>query len=225
MNASNLLSSIAWLEQELQLLKVDVQTQTRVDEAFIEAFKPDAVVLATGATPTADLGIPTDQSIPVLNSDDGAAGLFNGVKFDMAGTRALFVDMRGNNETTLVAEMLVKRGSQVTVVTPFLHFGANLGFTHLDDLLKSLPKQGCEMVASTVITAIEDGKATLQNVYSGKSWQQEFDFIVAGTHPRPQTALHGFLSKHCPVTLAGDVVAPRTALEAFREGDRAGRHL
>lgn len=224
-NASNLLSSIAWLEQELQFLRVNVQTQTRADEAFVREFGPQAVVLATGATPSAELGVSTDESIPILCSDDAAAGVFNGVKFDMAGTRALFVDVRGNNETSLVIEMLVKRGSQVTVATPFLHFGANLGFTHLDDLLKSLPKQGCEMVPSTVLVAIADGMATLQNVYSGKTWSQEFDFVVAGVHPVPQKDLHGFLAERYPVVLAGDVVAPRTALEAFREGDRAGRSL
>jgi 2,4-dienoyl-CoA reductase-like NADH-dependent reductase (Old Yellow Enzyme family) len=222
-NASNLLSSIAWLEQELGLLKVDIRTQTRVDEAFLRDFKPQAAILATGATPSAQLAIASDDSIPVIHSDDAAAGLFNGVKFDMAGTRSLFVDLRGNNETTLVVEMLVKRGSQVTVATPFLHFGANLGFTHLDDLLKSLPRQGCEMLGSTVLTAIADGKAILQHVYSGKNWSQEFDFVVAGVHPKPRKELHDVLAQYCPVILVGDVVAPRTALEAFREGDRAGR--
>lgn len=222
-NASNLLSSIAWLEQELHILKVNVQTQTRVDEAFIGAFKPEAVILATGAAPSAELKVPSDESIPVISSDDAAAGVFQGQKFDMAGTRSLFVDLRANNESSLVVEMLVKRGSAVTVVTPFLHFGANLGFTHLDDLLKTLPQQGCEMTPSTVLVSIEDGKATLQNVYSGKTWAQEFDFVVACVHPKPQKQLHGFLSKLCPVTMAGDVVAPRTALEAFREGERAGR--
>ena len=222
-NASNLLSAIAWMEQELGLLKVNIMTQTRVDEAFIRDFQPQAVILATGATPSAELDIVSDDSIPVINSDDAAAGVFNGQKFDMTGTRSLFVDLRGNNETTLVVEMLVKRGSQVTVATPYLHFGANLGFTHLDDLLKSLPRQGCEMLASTVLTAIQGGKATLQQVYSGKTTSGEFDFVVAGVHPKPCKELYDFLSKYCPVTLAGDVVAPRTALEAFREGDRAGR--
>ena len=122
--------------------------------------------------------------------------------------------------------MLVKRGSQVTVATPFLQFGANLGFTHLDDLLRSLPKQGLDMLCLTAITAVEDGKATLLHVYSRKANEQEFDFIVAGMHPKPQKEIYGIASQLCPVVImAGDVVAPRTALEAFREGDRAGRTI
>ena len=47
--ATNLLSAIAWVEQELRYLKVPVETQTRVDEAFIRNFEPDAIILATGA--------------------------------------------------------------------------------------------------------------------------------------------------------------------------------
>ena len=131
--------------------------------------------------------------------------------------------LRGNNETTLVTEMLVKRGSQVTAITPFLQYGANLGFTHLDDLLRSLPKQGLEMQTLTALTGVKDGKATLMHVYSRKASEHEFDLIVAGIHPKPQTALYEAASKICPVIVAGDAVAPRTALEAFREGDRAGR--
>lgn len=223
-DAANLLTAVAWVEQEMRYLKVDIQTQTRVDEAFLRHFKPDAVVLATGATPTADLNVATDDSIPILTLDEAAAGSFNGMKLDMAGTRSLIVDLRGNNETTLVTEMLVKRGSQVTAITPFMQYGVNLGFTHLDDLLRSLPKQGLDMQVLTVLTGVKDGKATLMHVYSRRRVEQEFDFIVAGVHPKPQKELYELATKLCPVVImAGDVVAPRTALEAFREGDRAGR--
>ena len=223
-DAANLLTAVAWVEQEMRYLKVDIQLQTRVDEGFLQRFRPDAVVLATGATPTADLGMATDDSIPILTLDEAAAGTFNGMKLDMAGTRSLVVDLRGNNETALVTEMLVKRGSQITAITPFLQYGANLGFTHLDDLLRSLPKQGLDMRGLTALAGVKDGKATLIHVYSKKLVEQEFDFIVAGIHPKPQKELYEVASKLCPVVMmAGDAVAPRTALEAFREGDRAGR--
>ncbi len=53
-----------------------------------------------------------------------------------------------------------------------------------------------------------------------------FDFVVAGVHPRPDKALYEMLRRKWPrVLMAGDVVAPRTAMESFREGDRAGRSL
>jgi len=224
-DATNLLSALAWLEQELRYLKVPVQTQTRVDEAFIRDFGPDAIILATGATPSVDLGVDSDGSIPVISGDEAAAGLFEGQKFDMAGTRALLVDRRANYETGLITECMVNRGSKVTVVTPFLHFGANLGFTHLDDLLTTLPRKGCEMIASTILKSVKDGVAELQHVYSGAKQSAKFDFIVAGIHPSPNKKLYKMAADFCKVIMAGDVVAPRSAMEAFREGDKAGREV
>jgi len=224
-DATNLLSALAWLEQELRLLKVPVLTQTLVDEAFIREFGPDAIVLATGAKASVKLDVETDGSIPVISGDEAAAGQFEGQKFDMAGTRALLVDRRANYESGLITECLVNRGCNVTVITPFLHFGANLGFTHLDDLMNSLPRKGCKMLASTILKSVKDGAAELQHVYSGASQAVKFDFIVAAIHPTPNKSLYRTAADTCKVIMAGDVVAPRSAMEAFREGDKAGREV
>jgi hypothetical protein len=223
--ASNLLSANAWMEQELQILKVDIQLQTAVDEAFVIALKPDVVILATGSTPNAELPVRTDGSVPILSSDDAVLGLFEDSKFDMKDTRSLMVDLRSNYETALVTESLARRGSAVTVITPFLHFGANVGFTNLDDYLKLLPKLGCEVLPSTVIERIEDGVVSYRNVYSGEVRSQSFDFVVAGVPPKARDDLFEVLSRHAKVVSVGDVVAPRSAMEAIREGDRAGRTI
>jgi hypothetical protein len=104
-------------------------------------------------------------------------------------------------------------------------FGANIGFTHLDDLMNVFREFACDIQASARLEKIEGKNASIRQSISGKVQTREFDFIVAGTHPRPQTGLFDATSKHCEVVMAGDVVAPRSALEAFREGDRAGRQI
>lgn len=224
-DAANLLASISWLEQELSYLKVKVLQQTLVDEDFVKELKPDAIVLATGAVATNDIGVSCDDSIPILSSDDAAAGLFDGSKFDMRGTRSLLIDRRANYETALVVEALSRGGSAVTVVTPFLHFGVNMGKTHLAEYLKLLPKWSVKVLPSTVASRIHSGNAYLKNVYSGQESGESFDFIVSGAHPKPRNELFEMLCKHAPTTAVGDVVAPRSALEAFREGDRIGRTI
>jgi 2,4-dienoyl-CoA reductase-like NADH-dependent reductase (Old Yellow Enzyme family) len=223
--ANNLLSSTAWVEQELNILKVKILTQTLVDEAFVREFKPDVIILATGATPSAELQVKSDGSIPIISTDDAALSLFNDQKFDMKGTRSLLVDLRATYETSLVAESIGRRGSALTIATPFLHFGANMGFTNLNDYLNLLPKLGCQILPSTVVEGIEDGQVTLKNLYSGERQQQNFDFIVAGVTPRPRDELREMLARYAKVVPVGDAVAARTAMEAFREGDRAGRTI
>jgi len=223
--ASSLLSSITWIEQELQILKVKTLMQTRVDEAFVREFAPEVIVLATGATANAELPANSDGSVPTLSSDDAAQGLFNDVKLDMKDTKSLMVDLRANYETALVIENLARRGSAVSVITPFLNFGANMGFTSLHDYLVLLPKLGCELIPSTVLVGIEDGKVSFKNVYTDEVQTREFDFVVAGVPPKPDDGLRETLAKYAKVVAAGDVVAPRSAMEAFREGDRAGRTI
>lgn len=224
-DATNLLSATAWIEQEMKIHKVKVQLQTRVDEEFVKAFKPDVIVLATGATPSADLGIPSDGSVPVLSTDEAGQGLYGDVKIEMQGTRSLFVDRRGTYETSLAIEAVAKRGSKVTIITPFYSWGANMGFTNLHDYMMSLPQMGVEWLTTTVIDSIKDGKVTYRNAYTGKVATEEFDFVVAGVHPKACDGLQSVLAKHAKVIVVGDALAPRTALEAIREGDRAGRTI
>ncbi len=222
---SNLLASIAWVEQELASLDVEILTQTSGDESFVRKFAPEAIVMATGAEPVAQIVASTDDSIPLLSTDAAALGEFDGVKLDMKGARVLMLDHRANYETCLVIEAIARRGGALSIATPFLTFGANTGFTHLNYYVKAFPSWDAELLTSTVLERVEDGKAHLKNLFTTKKLAAEFDFMVAGVHPRPRNALYETYRQIAPTMMVGDVVAPRSALEAFREGDRAGRTL
>jgi len=224
-DATNLLSAVSWIENELALLKVRILTHTEVDEAFVASMRPDAIILATGAVPSSRLDVPSDDSVPVLSTDDAARGEFNGVALDLKGTRTLFVDRRGDYETSLVIESLARRGSHVTVATPHLYLGVNLGHNTLQDYLHVLPKLGVEVLTTTLLVGIGEGGAQLRQALTGAETSLPCDCIVAGIVPHARASLFEILSRHAPVKLVGDAVAPRSALEAFREGDRAGRTI
>lgn len=221
--AANLLTATSWVEQELALLKVDVRTQTWVDEALLAELKPDAIIMATGAEPHTDLGIDDDGSIPLICSDDAAAGRFEGVKLDMTGLNVLMVDRRANYETCLVLESVVNRGGKVTLATPFPTFGANTGFTHVVYYRPRLPQWGVDLRVTTALVEVAEGQAHLREAFSGEVEVKPFDMIVTGIHPRPRTDQRALFERFAPTSVVGDAVAPRSALEAFREGDRAGR--
>ncbi|MEN3976322.1 FAD-dependent oxidoreductase [Emcibacter sp. SYSU 3D8] len=225
-DSKNLLSAVAWIEEELAGLDVRILMQTVVDEDFVRQFKPDAIILAAGAYTTDELPVPTDGSIQVLSSDDAAAGLFEGTKFELKGTTALMVDLRGNYETALVLESLARRGAKVTVAMPAPVFGHNLGASHADDFSRVvIPELGIRQLPSTSLTKISQGRVHLKNHVSGEELEEFFDFVVAGTPPKPKDGLCEALSKYAPTKVVGDAVAPRSAMLAFREGDRAGRTI
>jgi 2,4-dienoyl-CoA reductase-like NADH-dependent reductase (Old Yellow Enzyme family)/thioredoxin reductase len=223
-DATNLLSATTWVEEELASLDLKIMMQTTVDEEFVKAFKPDAIILATGAYTDNALDAVSDDSIQVLSTDDAALGQFEDTKFEIKGTKSLMVDIRGDYETALVLESLAARGSEVTIATPAPVFGRNLGASHSDDFSRTvMPELGIKLEPYTSLTQISQGRAHLKNRISGKESAEFYDFIVAGTSPKPQDSLFELLSKYAPTTMVGDAVAPRNAMMAFREGDRAGR--
>jgi 2,4-dienoyl-CoA reductase-like NADH-dependent reductase (Old Yellow Enzyme family) len=223
-DSTNLLSATTWVEEELAGLDVNIMMQTLVDEDFVRQFKPDAIILASGACTGNELDVRTDGSIQMLSTDDAAAGTIEGTRFEIQETRSLMVDLRGNYETALVLESLARRGSTVTIATPAPVFGRNLGASHADDFRRTvIPELGIRVLPSTSLTEISQGRGHLINAVSGEEIEAFFDFIVAGIPPRPQDSLFDVFSRYAPTTLVGDAVAPRDAMMAFREGDRAGR--
>lgn len=225
-DATNLLSATTWVEEELAGLDAKIMMQTTVDEAFIKEFKPDAIILATGAYTTNELDIDGDGSIQILSSDDAAAGLFEDNKFEIKDTTSLMIDLQGSYETALVVESLARRGSKVTVATPAPIFGRNVGHSHSVDFARTvIPELGIKVLPSTSLEKISQGRAHLANRVSGEETEDFYDFIVAGTPPKPQDSLYDVCAKYAPTTLVGDAVAPRNAMMAFREGDRAGRTI
>jgi NADPH-dependent 2,4-dienoyl-CoA reductase/sulfur reductase-like enzyme len=222
--ALELLGAVRWLEAELGHLGVDVRTGTEAEAGLLAEIRPDAVVLAAGARPAPERLGPTDGTVPVLSTDDAVTGSFAGEHVALAGEPLLLVDQLGTIEVALVAERLAEAGAELTVATPFLHVGPNVGFTHLKDVLERLYALGCTLEPSTGFVGIEDGDVVTRHVHSKQVTRRRFTAVVAGVPARPDLALHAStLAAGVPVHLAGDVVAPRSAMHAFREGDNAGR--
>jgi NADPH-dependent 2,4-dienoyl-CoA reductase/sulfur reductase-like enzyme len=214
--AATMLDAIGWLVRELELLGVDLHFGVDVDEAYLRTAAPDAVILATGSTGSG-VSVPDDGSVEILTIDEA-------MDADLSGKRVLVVDLLGWEEQGLVAEYVADRASQTTVVTPFPQIGQNYGYTHIRRHLEHLYGTGCDLRTSTVLTRIQNGTATLRHVFSRQTEEIPVDVVVAGTPPDANTALYAAAKEVAgTVVLAGDAVAPRTALYAFRTGDDAGR--
>jgi 2,4-dienoyl-CoA reductase-like NADH-dependent reductase (Old Yellow Enzyme family) len=224
--AAELLGSLSWMEQTLADLDVDVRLGKEADADLIAAAAPDVVVLATGAVPDPVAPGPADGSVPILSPADAAWSTWQGSTFDAAGQHVLVVDVLGNLETALATEALRKRGAEVTVITPYLHFGPYVGFTHRKDLLDAVYGTGCRVETSSVFLGLGSGKASWRHVYNRTTTEEPVDAVVAGSARIPDLSLLDTArSSGARVLLAGDAVAPRTAMHAFREGDNVGREI
>jgi hypothetical protein len=214
--AAELFRSIDWLEEELRELGVDVRTGVEAGEATVS--DADVVVLATGSRPAPDRLVGADDgTIPVLSIDEAVTrASFEGP--------VLFADLRGDIEAALAAEHAAAVGAELTLVTPYLTVGPNLGFTHLADVMARYVRLGCTLEPSTTFGGIAEGRAVTRHVYTKEIRSRPFAAVVAGVHGRSETSLEPAVERAgVRLIVAGDAVAPRTALHAFREGDDAGR--
>jgi 2,4-dienoyl-CoA reductase-like NADH-dependent reductase (Old Yellow Enzyme family) len=215
--AAELLASIDWLTAELGRLDVTVQTETELDAQAMRASAAEVVVLATGALAPAQLLDPGDGSIPIITIDEALEG-------DHAGARIVMVDHRGMEEGALAAESLARSGAAVTLTTPMASIGTNIGFTRIREHLLRLYGAGCELLPSTQVSAIADGRVLTRHVHSRAPGELGADVIVASIAFTPDLSLReAAWAMGAEVLLAGDSMAPRTAMHAFREGDAAGR--
>lgn len=217
--AAELLRSVDWLRDELRRLDVEVSRGVEVDADSLLASDADAVVLATGSVPAPDRLALGDGSVPVVSVDDA-------LRVDHEDRRVLVVDQQGSLEVALTAECVAGSAESVHVISPMQSVGARIGFTMVKDQLIRLHRAGCVLEPSTAYVTVSGGTVTTRHVHSGRRQSQEFDLVVAGVPGRPDLRLYDDAVRAVgQVLLAGDVVAPRTAMHAFREGDDAGRSV
>lgn len=218
-----LLLAIEWLERALDELGVRVLLNHAVTTEELAAF--GRVIVATGAhsepARRLDAG---DGSIPLVSTEQAVHAPW--VDPMPAAQRALVIDTLGNLEVASAAEYLATTGCEVTIATASPQYGHACGFTHLKELLERLPRLGVRIETSTVLAGVAGGRATLRHLYTGERRDLEVDVVVAGVAPFADDSLaRTAQAARLRVLTAGDAVAPRSALHAFREGDDAGRAI
>lgn len=215
--ASTLLESVRWLREELERLEVEVELGVVIDADALAQRQPDVVVLATGARAAPGRVPAGDGSVPIVTVE---RALTDGV----GSARVLILDHIGSEEVPICAERLAVQGAHVTFATPMPTVGPYIGFTRISEQLKRLYAGGCEIVTAVQFRGTHEGDAVLRALQSGVERRVAADVVVAGVPGRPALELHGpARALGAEVVLAGDAVAPRDALRAFREGEDAGR--
>jgi len=211
------LGIIDYLSSQAERFGVKIVTEREADLSLIKEKSPDAVIIATGASPLIPT-IPGVESEHVVTAWDVLKG---NVKL---GKNVLVVG--GNSIGLEVAEFLAARGSKVTVIEMLEYFGSNMGRTlryYAKQELKRCPK--VTLVKRTKIREIIDGGVLVIRDGNIETWNG-FDTIVLAVGSKsinnlePQVRALGL-----EVHIIGDALEPRNCLAAIREGFEIGRKL
>ena len=207
---------------ELYRLGVDVKLETPIDVSEIDNLKPDTIIIATGSQPRTS-PFTSDGSIPVIAPIDVMA-----LPETYSDTNIIVVDHVAHFPAYAPAEALKDAGAEVMVITPKLFVGSLLDQATMVRTLRRLASKGIQMVPNTAVVKISDGLLHVQDTLSGQMRTEEPDVIIAAVGNQAVETLSDELTKtihYSNVHIIGDASAPRTILEAIREGRIAGRSI
>jgi pyruvate/2-oxoglutarate dehydrogenase complex dihydrolipoamide dehydrogenase (E3) component len=185
-----------------------------VSDGDLEEIGPDFVVLATGARPDGLSACDVTGGGSIVSSVDA---LVHEVADDV-----LVYDGTGTTEAALVAEALAERGQRVTFVTWFETVAPWAGPLHRYEIGRIMRRQMSRVITDVRVTRLDPKRATILDHDGTGSEQLQFGTFVAVTPRLPNLELVEHLRRRAiPFRLAGDALAPRTALQAFKEGEEA----
>jgi len=204
-------------------LGIEVRYGVEADAATVLAEAPDVVVVATGSSPARPWWAPGDgdRIVDVVEVLDGRAA---------PEGRVVVLDELGFHQATSVAELLADRGCAVTVVSPGMVVGQDLGITlDMEHWQVKAAAKGIDQQVELVPMGWdgEAGQLVLQHHPTGTERRLDADWVVLAVPPTPLDGLYHELVGRDGIEVhrIGDCVAPRRAHAAVIEGDRIGALL
>lgn len=204
------------LAREMERAGVELHLNDAVDRVRIQALAPDAVVIATGATPH----LPVDlmlEGAHVLHATQVLEGANVGASVVIADWRCDWVGMG-------IAERLARDGCRVRLAVNGYMAGQNVQQYTRDRWAGDLHRLGVEVIPYVRLAGADEDTVYLQHTTSGEAVLCEgVDTLVAATGSESATALEAALDGwHGELWIAGDALAPRTCEEAVLEGLKVG---
>lgn len=209
-----------------KLPNVEYFLESTIDVDQVLEYKPDRVVVATGAEWRHDgLGRWHEEPIPgfdsdiVITPDDVFAG------FEPSGPVVIFDDEHYYLGGVL-AEHLRHEGREVTLVTPAAQVSSWTRHTEEQfRIQRQIVKAGIEVETATDIAEIGSGRVVLESIYGHKRREVPVGNVVMVTSRTPRDDLYRSLTGKVAVDRIGDCLAPGTIATAVYSGHKFGREI
>ena len=205
--------AITNLLSEIDRYGVKVVTGQRVDADFVRDAQPDAVVIATGATPR----------VPVLELMDDptvltAWDVINGAA--VASGRVVVADWRCDWIGLGVAQQLAQQGHKVTLAVDGYMAGQRIQQYVRDEMTKQALQAGVEILPLTRIYGADSDTVYLQHVLTGEPLIIDgvSALVLSQGHDSATELIDELADFPGEVHPIGDCLAPRTVEEAILEG-------
>jgi len=204
---------VEWLIKQLALSGVEVRLNTPGTKDNILAENPDAVIIATGSTPTKP---------PIPGIDQANVLLAPEVLEDPAKVGERVVIIGGGATGMETAEFLGEMGKKVTVIEAMEDVARTIGPARKYFLLERLAEYKVEIRVKAKAKKITPEGVVLDD--PGETLIPA-DHVVIATGVKSVNRLAEELKGVAPVYVIGDAKEPRTAMNAFYEANEVARSL
>jgi 2,4-dienoyl-CoA reductase-like NADH-dependent reductase (Old Yellow Enzyme family) len=198
---------------EIERAGVTVRTRAAATASAIRAAKPDAVVIATGATPD----VPEIEGREAAHVVDAWRVLRNEAN---VGSSVVIADWRGDWIGVGLAEKLAREGRRVRLTTVGMAAGLNLQWYIRDQWVGELGKLGVQITPYARLYGVDESTVYCQHTVTNEPIVlADTDTLVLAyghaSESRLEAELDGYEGE---VHVIGDARSPRTVEEAVLEG-------
>lgn len=202
---------LAWEKRQLQKKGVDVHLGTEFTPEMADKIAPDTIILATGAVPSRP-DIPGMDQPHVLLAQD--------VLWGRAAIGQEVVVLGGGLIGSETAAYCTELGIKVSIVEQLAGIALEEDVTRRQFLLKFLEDRKVNVMTETRIVEIKKDAVVLEK--NNTVFEYPADTVIIALGMESYNPLQKALSGKAKITVVGDAVEPRNALEATREGFLAG---
>lgn len=211
-------------------VKFEFKNEATVEN--VKEFAPDAVVVATGATPLIPTFIKGVGDYPIITTHDilsrkvtipkGTVCILGGGEVACETAEMLMADARPNSFATTGSIGDV----EVTLVEMQPQLMTGVCLPNRNIALASLRREGVKSYINSKVLEVTEHEVKIQHKDGTEEWLKGFDYIVLGLGSRKYDPLSEELKAFVPeVHVIGDAIKPGQSSDAMHQGFHVGYEL
>ena len=211
-------------------VKLEFKKEATVEN--VKEFAPDAVVVATGATPLIPTFIKGVGDYPIITTHDilsrkvtipkGTVCILGGGEVACETAEMLMADARPNSFATTGSIGDV----EVTLVEMQPQLMTGVCLPNRNIALASLRREGVKSYINSKVLEVTEHEVKIQHKDGTEEWLKGFDYIVLGLGSRKYDPLSEELKAFVPeVHVIGDAIKPGQSSDAMHQGFHVGYEL